>query len=101
MVMEKKGNRWYDHNPALAECLESMRYLEPAIRDALVRDILKLIRSRRPDLLEAGRSLDFPLDLFRRRWYDKDPYLWLVINTLRMGNEALHEAVITYFKGKK
>jgi len=95
------GNRWYDQYPELAECLEGLKNMDHEMRDTMVRDILKLIRSRRPDLLEAGRSLEFPLDLHRRRWYDRDPYTWLAVNTLRLGNSALHASVIEQFHNHK
>lgn len=27
--------------------------------------------------------MEFPLEILRRRWYDKDPYVWLLFNGLR------------------
>ena len=43
--------------------------------------------------------LEFPMTN-RRRWYDKDPYSWLIINALKYANKDLITDVILYLKGK-
>ncbi|MFP4418477.1 MAG: hypothetical protein ACOC41_08685 [Chitinivibrionales bacterium] len=88
--------RWYDSNKKLACCLESLRCLESGKRERIVRDLIELIRSEEPAVLEDF-VLEFPLDVYRRRWYDKDPYLWIIFNGMRFASESLVNRVIHYF----
>jgi hypothetical protein len=87
-IARKKSHRWYDRIPALAAALESLRTMAPGRRDAKIRDVLSLVKSLSPDLLDRF-VLQFPLNILRRRWYDTDPYLWLVFNGLRFAEDDL------------
>lgn len=89
--------RWYDRHNKLGEYLDLMTELSPEQRDELVKGIMVIIKRENPDFL-TGLVLQFPLDLFRRRWYDKDPYLWLVFNGLEYADDAMVEKVIDYFE---
>lgn len=89
--------RWYDRHDELGEYLDLMAELSPEQRDELVKGIMAIIKRESPDFL-TDLVLQFPLDLFRRRWYDKDPYLWLVFNGLEYADDAVVEKVIDYFK---
>ncbi len=89
--------RWYDRYDKLGEYLELMAELSPEQRDELVKGIMVIIKRESPDFL-TDVVLQFPLDLFRRRWYDKDPYLWLVFNGLEYADDAVVEKVVGYFK---
>lgn len=89
--------RWYDRYDELGKYLDLMAELSPEQRDELVKGIMVIIKRESPDFL-TDLVLQFPLDLFRRRWYDKDPYLWLVFNGLEYADDAVVEKVIDYFK---
>ncbi len=89
--------RWYDRYNRLGEYLDLMTELSPEKRDELVKGIMVIIKRENPDFL-TDLVLQFPLDLFRRRWYDKDPYLWLVFNGLEYADDAVVEKVIDYFE---
>ncbi len=89
--------RWYDRHDKLAEYLDLMAELSPEQRDELVKGIMVIIERESPDFL-TDLVLQFPLDLLRRRWYDKDPYLWLVFNGLEYADDAVVEKVVGYFK---
>ena len=43
--------------------------------------------------------LKFPMT-YKRRWYDKNPYSWVIINALKYANKDLITDVILYLKGK-
>jgi hypothetical protein len=88
----KRKLRWYDQYPKLAKSLESLNGLEEIRRDEIISGIMLLIKRNAPNLLERY-VLDFPLDLQRRRWYDKDPYLWLIFNGLQYASTSLLEKV--------
>ncbi len=89
--------RWYDRYHKLGEYLDLMTELSPEKRDEFVRGIMVIFKRENPDFL-TDLVLQFPLDLFRRRWYDKDPYLWLVFNGLEYADDAMVEKVINYFE---
>jgi hypothetical protein len=85
--MQRK-NRWYDKHPKLALLLESLCTVKGSQRNTIISGIMEIIKLSTPNLLEQY-VLDFPLDIKRRRWYDRDPYLWLIFNGLRYANAKL------------
>lgn len=95
--------RWYDGHPKLSELLESLNPIRGRRRNNIISGIMEIIKQRAPALFDRY-VLDFPLNIKRRRWYDRDPYLWLIINGLKYGNKQLLTAVTTYLQeniGKK
>ncbi|MBF0429948.1 MAG: hypothetical protein HQK83_01615 [Fibrobacteria bacterium] len=87
-------NRWYDKNEQLAKCLDAFKTMDQQPKDKLIQNIMSIINEDDPDLLSAKHALGFPLEPKRRRWYDADPYLWLLMNTLRKANDKLLSKVI-------
>jgi hypothetical protein len=92
---EDQMKRWYDKHPKLARQIEAFKTMQPHLRDKLIADVMGLVKANNPGLLEDF-ILDFPLDLFRRRWYDKDPYLWLLVNGLKYADPPLLKKVMMY-----
>jgi hypothetical protein len=90
-----RTNRWYDNHPKLARYLEEFKDMRQKSRDRLVKGVMDIIRDRNPKILEDF-LLDFPLDLNRRRWYDSDPYLWLIFNGLAYADADLLSDVTAY-----
>ena len=80
-------NRWYDKYDTLKKNLESFRDVDTKSQDELVKGVMTIIRERNPELLSFQQTVEFPLDAKRRRWYDGDPDLWLMINTLQSADE--------------
>jgi hypothetical protein len=89
--------RWYDAFPKLSRQFESFKHMHPHTRDKLIADIMGMVKSVKPGLLEEF-LMDFPLDLNRRRWYDRDPYLWLMINGLKYAPVDLLRQVEAYLQ---
>ena len=85
--MQRK-NRWYDKHPKLALLLEGLCNVKGSQRNTIISGIMEIIKLTTPNLLEQY-VLDFPLDIKRRRWYDRDPYLWLIFNGLKYANANL------------
>jgi hypothetical protein len=81
-------NRWYDAHAKLALVIERFKELQNDRRNRIVNQVIDLINRKAPGLIEKYLP-EFPLDRERRRWYDKDPYLWLMVNGLRYANSAL------------
>ncbi|MBD3346781.1 MAG: hypothetical protein GF401_17125 [Chitinivibrionales bacterium] len=94
-----KRNRWYDQYTRLGAYLDSFKTMEPKYRNPLVRDVIDTIRKSNPELLDEENAFNFPLDINRRRWYDRDPMLWLMFNSLKNAEKGLREK-ITKFLGE-
>ena len=88
--------RWYDKNPELSGYIDYLRDVEPDRRDKIIGDLKDLIS----DGLIDDNVLEFPLTT-KRRWYDSDPYAWLVINALKYADDELIDRVIGYFREEK
>jgi hypothetical protein len=93
------SKRWYDAHEEFAELLESLKTAKAGDRDRIVAGILEIITTDAPILLEKY-LLDFPLDQKRRRWYDRDPYLWLMVNGLEHAKAKLLRKVTAFMSGK-
>jgi len=89
-------NRWYDNFPDLGARLNAFKDMNQEIRDPLLKGIMALVQQYDPSLLSYEKAFDFPLHLNRLRWYDKDPYIWLVFNTLKVADDTLLQSVENY-----
>jgi hypothetical protein len=89
-------NRWYDKHEGLANHLEALKILPKRRLNELLKDLITFARLLHPTLFE-DHLLEYPLDLKRRRWYDDDPYLWLVVNGLRFTDDDVIGKVVAFF----
>lgn len=85
-------SRWYDVHKKLCKNIDKLKFTEKSLRDFMLSKVMKMIRLHDPHLLDKFVAR-FPLDIQRRRWYDRDPYLWLIINGLEYGNKKLLDEV--------
>ncbi|MBU0485536.1 MAG: hypothetical protein KKB30_13605 [Proteobacteria bacterium] len=92
--------RWYDKHEKLRKNIDKLKFSEKNFRDYLLSGVMVLIKKHRPRLLEDFVQ-DFPLEIHRRRWYDKDPYLWLIINGLRHADQELLDEVASYMEAEQ
>ncbi|MGQ9616138.1 MAG: hypothetical protein ACUVWJ_07005 [Spirochaetota bacterium] len=90
--------RWYDKNPELSNFLEKLRLTETGRRENLIHGIKDIIMTY-DDRLMDRHVTDFPLTI-KRRWYDDDPYSWMVINTLKYADRRLMQKILHYLKEK-
>ena len=88
--------RWYDANPGLRELLEKLKITNNPKQEKIISSIKDLIMSYDSELMDRW-VLEFPLTT-KRRWYDKNPYSWLVINSLKYSEKKLLRRVISYLK---
>ena len=88
----KRKNRWYDHHDHLAEAFELLRETHGSKRERYVNKCLELITKQAPDAIEK-HHLEFPLEGDRRRWYDVDPYLWIMVNSLEFASHEVRTSV--------
>lgn len=90
--------RWYDKYPKLARCLDSFKDMHPKARDNLVKGVLTLISENDPNTIMENFVMEFPLDIYKKRWYDDDPYLWLIFNSLKNANNTLKDKVTSFLE---
>lgn len=90
-------NRWYDKDKTLSKLLNCLKPMKKKPRDRLCTGIIDLIKENQ-GLLIDDYVMEFPLEIQQRRWYDKDPYLWLIFNGLSQANEDLLKKVKSYLK---
>jgi hypothetical protein len=93
------SKRWYDAHEEFAILLESLKTAKAGDRNRIVAGVLDIITADAPMLLEKY-LLDFPLDQKRRRWYDRDPYLWLMVNGLEHARVKLLRKVTVFMSEK-
>ncbi len=90
--------RWYDAIPELKGLIERLRDIDREQRNDIFDGIKKLDSDFDSKLIDR-HVLEFPMNL-KRRWYDQDPYSWLMINALKYADAPLLEQVIDFLKLK-
>jgi hypothetical protein len=98
-VTKGKDKRWYDKHPRLRGYLDSFKEMPQRPRNSLIRGIMGLVSKSNPELVDKF-VLNFQLDPNRRRWYDRDPYLWLMFNGLSRANTSLLQSVTSFLSEK-
>jgi hypothetical protein len=91
-------NRWYDSNRKLKLYLESLHDMEGPLCEKIVKDLMALIREYDGALLDRFAE-EYPLESRKQRWYDQNPYLWILFNGLQYASEEILDLVIEYFEG--
>jgi hypothetical protein len=89
-------NRWYDNYQDLSELLDKIKSSKKEKKDSIFLKIKDLITTFDPKLIE-NHVLDFPMNQ-KRRWYDKDPFSWLIVNSLKFADMNLINKVIELLK---
>lgn len=90
-------NRWYDKHERLGRNIDQMKGMSRSQLDPILQGILDIIKDFNPTLLDDF-VMEFPMDMYQKRWYDNDPYLWIIINGLSFGTEDLWKSVATWLE---
>ncbi len=91
--------RWYDNHSKLMHAIHMLKPLKGKALDEIVIELKNIICRHDTDLIDRY-FMAFPLKPFKRRWYDKDPYLWIVINSLRFADQDTLEDVIEFISNR-
>ena len=92
------GNqRWYDKDKRLARQLDAFMKVHPRYSYTIVQGLLDLIKAAQPDILQRF-TIPSDVEQWCRRWYDKDPVFWIVLNGLKYANEELLRRVASYLE---
>jgi hypothetical protein len=95
-MKQNHENRLYDKYLELREYIEKLKNVDKSERDAIVLEMKDMIMDYDDNLI-AKNVLDYPLP-FRRRWYDRDPFYWMVINALKYADDNLLTVILDYLK---
>ncbi len=89
--------RWYDKEIKLGKNLDRLKHADSNYKATVLRGILNIINKHDPSLLDDN-VMNFPLDIERRRWYDSDPDLWLIVNGLKYGSQEIKDQIAQYLE---
>ncbi|MBN2322552.1 MAG: hypothetical protein JXQ30_02360 [Spirochaetes bacterium] len=96
--MKTADKRWYDKNKTLANLLGVLKSQDPADKERIVSEMKEIIMEYDQGLMDRW-VLEFPLTT-KRRWYDQNPYSWLVINSLKYADSRLLGGIILFLKNE-
>ena len=97
-MSDNYNNRWYDKYPDLSKSIADLKNLSKKERDKLILGLKDVILNYDNELFDKY-VLEFPMTN-GKRWYDKDPFSWLVINVLKYAEEDLITDIILFLKEK-
>jgi hypothetical protein len=92
----EKNSRWYDVYPDFSEFLERLKDIPKKDRDKIILGMKDIILDFDSELFDR-HVLEYPVNL-KRRWYDRDPYSWLVVNALKYAEKELIQNTTIYLK---
>jgi hypothetical protein len=92
------NSRWFDKYPDLRKSIDRLEDYNTVDRNKIIRGIKDIILNYDDELISRN-AIEFPMTC-ARSWYDKDPYTWLVINSLRYLDEDLITDIIIYLNEK-
>jgi hypothetical protein len=95
--MPKKQKRWYDRDMKLAKQLDVLMKVHPKDEYRVLSGLLDLVRGSNPEILNRF-IIPSDIDTWNRRWYDKDPIYWLVLNGLKYADDTLLKTVADYLE---
>ncbi|MDN2662556.1 hypothetical protein [Psychromonas sp. 14N.309.X.WAT.B.A12] len=93
-------SRWYDKRPQLGKGLDQFKEMDPQVREPILKAIIHLVEQEEPSLLSDEKANEFRLDSARLRWYEHDPYCWLVFNILEFASIAIWESVEDFLEAR-
>jgi hypothetical protein len=91
-------NRWFDKYPDLKESIDKLKDLNWRDRNKIIHGMKDLILNYDNELFDKY-VIKFPYE-YSRRWYNKDPYSWLVVNSIKYADENLKADIIFYLNEK-
>jgi len=89
--------RWYDSNWRLKNYLDKLPTLNNELYEKIVKDLMELVREEDPKAFDRFAAY-YPLSEQKQRWYDLNPYCWILVNGLKHVSPQIIEKVVHYFE---
>lgn len=83
---KKRGNRWYDQHPELADKFDQLRTADKPKQESVVRKMMRLLLEQAPEAVEQAANQRRPDHM--RRWYDASPQLWTAVNAFQFADST-------------
>ena len=93
---QSNHRRWHDKDPVLSALLEKIQRLDEREQDQMMIEVKYIINKYDHTLI--GKHIEEYKS--RRRWYDKNPYTWLVINALKYSPPQLLDEVKSFLQSR-
>lgn len=97
--MKAIDRRWYDKNKMLARQIDRLANVHPEKKYSVIDDLMSLVAKSQPDILHRF-TIPTDIERWHRRWYDKDPVYWLVINSLKYADDELLEKAAKFLENQ-
>ncbi len=97
--MKREKKRWYDNNRALVKQLENLKNIHIKNKDNIIAGLWDIIKNSNPVILNKF-TIPTDIELWYRRWYDKDATYWIVLNCLKHADKKLLEKVTSYLENE-
>lgn len=92
--MDESVKRWYDQYPELGKNIRKLGKINPKRRNAILMEIKNIILEFNHELIDKN-VMDFDM---KRRWYDKEAFSWMVINSLKYADKKIIFKVLKIFE---
>jgi hypothetical protein len=89
--------RWYDSH-RVGKQLDLFKGMTKKQRDPIILNIMSIIKKYGSSFIDNA-VVEFPLEPHQRRWYDADPYLWIIFNGLQRADIKLLDEIAMYLEG--
>jgi hypothetical protein len=93
-LTENLHQRWYDSVPELGKYIQKLGRKRNEDRNRLLVGMKNIIIKTNRKLID-DHVLEFQLN---RRWYDHDPFAWMIMNALKYAEEPLLIKIRDYLK---
>lgn len=93
--MTSSYKRWYDHDPALLELLEVLKFYQDELKEQARVFLEKLESQVSKETIDNYYNMVKPLD--GKRWYDQDPVISKTVELLRIVPPSMQKKVATKF----
>lgn len=88
--------RWYDSH-RVGKQLDLLKGMAKKKRDPIILSILAIVKKYGSSFIDNA-VVEFPLEPNQRRWYDADPYLWIIFNGLQRADIKLLDEIAIYLE---
>ena len=92
-----RKNRWYDQYPELSLQFERLKELNPEDKSYIFDVLKKMLLEYNPRIIDDHIER-FSMPIKKRRWYDKEPYSWIIVNALKYVDKAMIDKVVEYLE---